>query len=115
MIENKEELEAIEVELADAEISDEGIDNERAKISGEFVGAETCSALCNSLFNLMASRKGHVWKLTEEESQALGASLDAVLAKYIPTGIDKYGQEFALISVAVAIILPRIKRTQKAA
>jgi len=111
MIENQEELEAIEVELVDSEIADddETIDNEQAEKPKEFVGAETCSALCSSLFNLLASRKGDVWKLEDEEAQSLGASLDAVLAKYIPAGIDKYGQEFALISVAAAIILPRLK------
>ncbi len=108
MIERPDELEAIEGELLDseAEARPEDAGPEQAR---EFIGAEHAAALCSNLFAVVASRKGEHWLLKEREAQALGGALDAVLAKYIPAGAERYGPEITLVSVAASIILPRMQ------
>jgi len=109
-IESKEEIEALKTELLeDGEgfSSDGESHHEKAT---EFMGADACSGLCSSMFDLLAARKGEQWHLKPEESQSLGGALDAVLAKYIPAGLDKYSAETALILVAIGIVMPRMSQ-----
>lgn len=106
MIERPDELEAIEGELLEDAATPEGPETETR---AEFIGAEHAAALCANLFAVVASRKGEHWLLKEREAQALGGALDAVLAKYIPAGAERYGPEIALVSVAASIILPRMQ------
>jgi len=107
-IESHEELEALESEILDEH--QEAGHQEQKSHSTEFMGAEVCEGLCASIFNLIASRNGDHWRLNQEESQALATAADAVLAKYIPAGFEKYSAETALIIVAAGIVLPRMNK-----
>jgi len=110
VIERPDELEAIEGELMDTPADDAGMpEGEPGQQAQEFIGAEHAAALCANVFRVIAARRGEHWQLRAEEASALGGALDAVLAKHIPAGAERYGPEIALLSVATAIILPRMQ------
>lgn len=46
-------------------------------------------------------------KLTESEKQSIGDATAAVIDKYMPTLIEKYGEEFNLCCCLVALVTPR--------
>jgi len=60
------------------------------------------------VFAIIAARRGAHWALALGEAAALGESLDAVLAKYLPDGADKYAAEIGLIGAAAMIVMPRL-------
>jgi len=110
-IENEKELEQLKAELRDEmpEMVGQDVQIEAEPMpKGEFMGAEACSGLCASMFDMIAARKGEHWKLAEEESGQMGAALDRVLAKYIPKGLDKYNDETALLVISLGILMPRM-------
>jgi len=107
VIENDDELQAIESDLAVSDPEQEETKQENK--SATFLGGEQCAALCSGLFDVVAARRGERWKLKPDEAIALGGAVDAVLAKYIPSGLESFGEEAVLITVALAIALPRVK------
>lgn len=59
----------------------------------------------NILFvRIFGEEKG---KLTESEKQSIGDATAAVIDKYMPTLIEKYGEEFNLCCCLVALATPR--------
>ncbi|MHA1757969.1 MAG: hypothetical protein ACTSVV_14440 [Promethearchaeota archaeon] len=58
--------------------------------------------------NILADRFGEKWRLTNQESEALGRALDDVIMKYSVTILEKYSEEMTLIVTASAIIIPRL-------
>ena len=80
---------------------------------GSFLGVDATGSLCSSVFSIVATRRGDHWLLKPAETQALGASLDAVLAKYMPDDADRFGPEIALVSCVAMIVTPRLAMDKK--
>lgn len=68
---------------------------------------EMVADLLDITFNgLIAPRRGDHWKLSADESKALGHAYGAVFDKYLPN--LQSGPEFAAVIVTVAVIGPKI-------
>jgi len=93
--------EAIEAEYVEA---DQGEPDQEP----QGLGADACSALAGTVFELIAMRRGELWRLKPDESDAMGNALDAVLAKYAP-GIGDIGAEASLLLITVALVMPRMQ------
>ena len=107
---NQDEVDAVECEILDGSdsYSESGKTGNESPNKREFIGADKCAGICTALADIFASRKGDKWKLRAEESEQLGAALDPVLAKYMPSDGEDISAELSLVIVAVAIIVPRL-------
>ncbi len=108
-IEAPDELNAIEGEVMSDIVDDKESAAEKNTSSGCFLGPDACSGLCSMVFDVLASRRGDQWHLSQPESEQLGSALDAVLSKYLPDNMEKWGPEITLITVSAMIILPRMR------
>ena len=106
-----EELESLHAEALEAEVVDEGHGEPEAEPQG--LGGEACAALAGTVFELVAMRRGEHWRLNNEESQAFGNALDAVLQKYAPQ-VGNVGPEASLLLVTAAVLMPRIQKDRAA-
>lgn len=110
---NEKELDAIECEIigdGGAAGADDGQQYSRAEPEKRrgFIGGDKCGKICGTISELIASRKGEKYKLSEDEREQLGNALDPVLEKYMPTDGNDISAELSLALVAVAIIAPRM-------
>jgi len=105
-----DELEKLQGEALEAEYVGAGGSGPGAEPEPEPVGlgADACTALAGTVFELIAMRRGDMWRLAPDESQAVGQALDAVLAKYAP-GIGDVGPEASLLLVTLAVVMPRVQ------
>jgi len=108
-VEAPDELEAIEAEIIDPEENENPDDVSAASSSGDFIGADACSGLCSIIFDMLASRRGEHWRLSQPESEQLGGAVDAVLGKYLPGNLERWGPEITLATILSMIVLPRMK------
>ncbi|MDX8398877.1 MAG: hypothetical protein R8K20_01355 [Gallionellaceae bacterium] len=108
---NNAELEAVECEIlgdGNSGAAGSGYDDSRTQEKAEFIGGEKCGKICGALSELIASRKGDKYKLSEDEQAQIGSALDPVLLKYLPSDAGDISAELSLALVAFAIIVPRM-------
>ncbi len=102
-------LEALKAEAIEAEQQPVEDIEEAAP---DTLGAEACGMLAGVAFDLVATRRGEHWRLSEQERQLIGENLDAVLAKYLP-GVNM-GPEASLAVVLAAVVMPRLRADMQA-
>jgi hypothetical protein len=61
----------------------------------------------NTLFEIIAARRGSHWSLRPEESENLALSIDAVARKYFPM-FANWAEEINLIGVSIMLFGPRL-------
>lgn len=67
------------------------------------------------MFDLIASRSGPHWKLTDTESQTLAGAHGDVLDKYFPNAGQYLGCEVIAIAVTAQVFAPRVAENQRLA
>lgn len=60
-------------------------------------------------FGMLARARGDHWKLTDADKAMVCPPLAAVLDKYLPGAMGKFGPEIALLICTAAIIMPRMQ------
>jgi len=73
----------------------------------EISTGELCSSLLMIGFNLIGSRRGDHWNLTQEEATETGNALGQVLDKYFPD-MSSQGVELTAVMTCAMVLTPRL-------
>lgn len=66
------------------------------------------SALLLPIVSMAFDALAPAWAVTEPEKRSIAESYGALIDKYMPDGLDKYGIEFAALLTTAAVIGPRM-------
>jgi hypothetical protein len=80
----------------------------RAKASAPFV-----AELISWPFDIIAARRGSFWKIQDAERDRLAFCLAAVLEKWLPDFMLKYGEEIALGAVFAGVVISRVREDRR--
>ena len=87
--------------------SPDQMQGEQAEAQPEISTGEMCSSLLMIGFNLIGSRRGDHWNLTQEEATETGNAVGAVLDKYFPD-MSNQGVEITAVMTCAMVLTPRL-------
>jgi hypothetical protein len=80
---------------------------EHEEDQSEISTGEMCSSLLMIGFNLIGSRRGDHWNLSQEEASETGNAVGAVLDKYFPD-MSNQGIEITAVMTCAMVLTPRL-------
>jgi hypothetical protein len=87
--------------------SPEAMQAEQGEAQPEISTGEMCSSLLMIGFNLIGSRRGDHWNLSQEEASETGNAVGAVLDKYFPD-MSNQGVEITAVMTCAMVLTPRL-------
>lgn len=109
------ELAALEQAAANEDYQpgpDEPLAGDHEAAEPEISTGELCTSLLSIGFNLVASRRGDHWRLSDGEAHETGQALGAVLDKYFPD-LSNQGVEVTAVMTCAMVLTPRLMQDRK--